>query len=256
MSDALPERNLKLTLEYDGSAYAGWQLQAGQPTVQRELMDAVSRMTGEAPSITVAGRTDAGVHAVGQVASLRTRSHVEARRFLSGLNGLLPRDISVHSVEEVPLAFNARHDSLGKCYRYRVLVSPQRAALEEGRVWHIRHPMALEAMRAAACLLVGEHDFNAFRSSACDAPHARRNMIRIDIDALLRSPTAQVVEILFHANAFCRHMCRILAGTLVEVGMGKRTAENVAAVLESRDRTQAGVTAPPGGLTLMQVFYP
>jgi tRNA pseudouridine38-40 synthase len=256
MPDALLERNLKLTVEYDGSAYAGWQFQANLPTVQLRLMQAVERMTGSKPIFSVAGRTDAGVHAEGQVVSFHTRSGIEAQRFVPGLNSLLPRDISVHSVEEVAPGFDARHDSVSKRYRYQVYVGRGRAALLEQRAWHIRHAFDLPALRAAAALLVGEHDFNAFRSTACDAPHARRNMLSIDIDQCPRPPAGEIVAITFHANAFCRHMCRIIAGTLVEVAIDKRRVQDVADALLSRDRTRAGMTAPPRGLTLLTVHYP
>ena len=156
----------------------------------------------------------------------------------------------------MPLAFDARHDSLRKRYRYRVLANRHRRALEERYAWHVRKPLDIAAMREAALHFVGEHDFNAFRSTDCDAPHARRHMIAVDIEVVPRPSLGEIVEIHFHANAYCRYMCRILAGTLVEVGEGIRTPKNVAEVLESRDRRLAGVTAPPHGLTLMQVFYP
>ena len=178
MADAAPERNLKLTLEYDGRAYVGWQFQDNGPSIQLRLMAAIERMTGERAVISVAGRTDAGVHAVGQVANFHTRSQIETRRFIPGLNSLLPRDISVHSVVEVPEAFDARHDSLSKRYRYRIYVSRHRAALEEGRAWLVPAPLDVGAMRSAAVSLVGEHDFNAFRSSECDALHARKRHLR------------------------------------------------------------------------------
>ena len=255
MTGAPPERNIKLTVEYDGTAYAGWQFQVGLPTVQQRLMEAIERMAGHVPLLAVAGRTDAGVHAEGQVTNFRTTCGIEARRFVPGLNSLLPRDISVHSAEEVPVSFDARHHSVSKIYRYRVYVGWGRAALEEHRAWHIRHAFDLPAMRAAAALLVGDHDFNAFRSTACDAPHARRNMFSIDVDQRPRAPSGEVVEITFHANAYCRHMCRILSGTLVEVAVGKRDVQSVAHALAKGDRTLAGMTAPPCGLTLLTVFY-
>ncbi len=256
MADLSPIRNLKLIVEYDGTAYVGWQLQADLPTVQGALARAIQRMTGEAPTLIVAGRTDAGVHALGQTTNFKTHSRTEARRFVPGLNALLPRDISVHEATEVPLTFDARHDSVSKRYRYRIYTAAHRAAHEENRAWQLRRTLDLEAMQVAAAHLVGEHDFNAFRSVECDAPHARRAMYAIDITRTLRPPVGSVIEIVFFANAFCRHMCRILAGTLVEVGIGKRTPDNMLELLTLRERTLAGVTAPPCGLTLLEVHYP
>ncbi|MBI5510516.1 MAG: tRNA pseudouridine(38-40) synthase TruA [Deltaproteobacteria bacterium] len=251
-----PARNIKLVVEYDGTAYAGWQFQANAPSVQAELITAILTMTKEHPTLIVAGRTDAGVHAEAQVTNFRTHSRIEAPRFASGLNSLLPGDISIHESVEAPPSFDARHDSLSKRYRYRIYNTRHRAALEERRAWHIRAPLDLRDMRAAAALLVGEHDFNAFRSVECDALHAFRRMLSVDVSATPRPPAGSIVEIVFHANAYCRHMCRIIAGTLVEVGLAKRSVAAVAHALESRDRKDAGVTAPPCGLTLLEVFYP
>lgn len=249
------QRNIRLLVEYDGTAYGGWQIQENVPTVQGCLRAAVERMTGRVPTLTVAGRTDAGVHAVGQVASFKTRSTIEARRFAPGLNAHLPNDISVHRSTEEALDFNPKRDSKSKRYRYRVYCGPQPAALEGNRAWMLRTDLNVCVMQRAADLLLGERDFNAFRSAHCDAPHAVRAMYGIDVTSAPRAPIGTTVEIVLHANAFCRHMCRIISGTLVEVGRGQRTVDSVAAALESRDRSQAGVTAPPGGLTLLEVLY-
>lgn len=248
-------RNLRLLIEYDGAGFLGWQEQADGPSIQGSLNQALLRLTGAPATLRAAGRTDAGVHARGQVASFLTDSRIAAERFAPGLNAYLPAGITVHTATEVPLSFDARRDSRSKRYRYRLYVAPLPAALERGRAWHLRGPLDLEAMRAAAALLLGEQDFNAFRSAQCDAPHARREMLAIDVSATPRPPAGLRVELTFHANAFCRHMCRILTGTLVEVGQGRRTVENVALVLAGRDRTKAGVTAPPNGLTLLEVLY-
>lgn len=251
----VPTRNLRLLLEYDGTAYAGWQQQDNLPSIQAAVTDAVEKLTHHRPTLRVAGRTDAGVHAMGQVASFFTPSTLEARRLAPGINNYLPRDITVHRCDDVPATFEPRRDSCWKQYRYRVYQGPQPAALEGHRAWQRRAPLDPEAMAEAANALLGEHDFDAFRSAHCDAPHARRRMHRIDITPCPRPPLGQWVDITLYANAFCRHMCRILAGTLVEVGQGKREAEDVARVLSSRDRTQAGPTAPPHGLTLVRVSY-
>ncbi len=250
-----PERTLRLIFEYDGRRFVGWQAQQDLPSVEAELRAAVQGLTKEDPAFRVAGRTDAGVHAMGQVVSFKTHSAIPAKKFVPGLNAFLPNDVSVHRADEMDPGFDARRDSMSKIYRYRVYRSESPAALE-GRAWHIRRPLDLAVMRGASRCLVGEHDLNAFRSAHCGAPHARRNIFSIEIHATPRPPIGEHVDLLFHANAYCRHTCRILAGTLVEVGLGKRTTASVAEALAGRDRTRAGVTAPPHGLTLMRVFYP
>lgn len=249
-------RNIRLVLEYDGTGYLGWQRQANGPSIQAALEDALFEITGQRPVLSVAGRTDAGVHAAGQVINFRIASRILDWRFAPALNHHLPPSISVHLAEEVPLEFDARRDSLSKRYRYRIYRAREPAALELNRAWHVRTPLDLEAMRAAASHLIGELDFEAFRSVHCDAEHAFRAMYSIDLEQRPRPPCGEHIDITFHANAFCRHMCRIIAGTLGEVGMGKREPADVQRVLARRDRTRSGVTAPPGGLTLLEVIYP
>jgi tRNA pseudouridine38-40 synthase len=252
---ASARRNIRLLLEYDGTRYVGWQLQDNGESIQGHLLLALEALTGERPTLHVAGRTDAGVHALGQVASFVTQSPIPTPSFAPALNTKLPDDISVHCSDEVPPDFDARHSAHSKRYRYRVYQAREPAALENGRAWHVRRRIDLTRMRAAAQLLVGEHDFEAFRSAHCDAAHARRRMHSIDIGSTTRPPVGLHVDITFHANAYCRHMCRILAGTLVEVGTGQRAVDSVAAALAGRARELAGVTAPPGGLTLLEVLY-
>ncbi len=252
----MSKRNIRVVVEYDGSRYLGWQAQADGPSIQTALADALFAITGERPHVEAAGRTDAGVHAIAQVVCFKVDSLIPAERFAPALNAHLPEDITVHGSEEVPLAFSARHDSTGKRYRYRIYNARQPAGLEALRAWHVRQPLDLEAMRTAATHLVGELDFESFRSAQCDAEHARRAMFAITIEATPRPPVGRYVDITFHANAFCRHMCRILAGTLTEVGRKRYTPDDVRTILEARDRTRAGITAPPWGLTLLEVQYP
>jgi tRNA pseudouridine38-40 synthase len=253
----LPEkslRNIRIVIEYDGTRYLGWQQQLDGPSVQAALTDAVFAITDERPHIQAAGRTDAGVHAFGQVANFQVTSRIPGEKFAPALNVHLPPDVSIHRSEEVPMTFNARHDSVSKRYRYRVYSARERAGLEATRAWHVKFPIDLDAMRAAAALLIGEHDFESFRSAQCDAEHARRAMYAITISTLERPPHGQYIDITFHANAFCRHMCRILAGTLLEVGLGRRSGD-LTTVLAARSRSAAGITAPPHGLTLLEVRY-
>lgn len=253
---ATMSRNIRLLIEYDGTPYVGWQLQEGQASIQGELEAALFKITGEAnPQLMVAGRTDAGVHAYGQVANFRSNSVLEARRFTPALNHHLPDSIRIHRAEDAPPDFDARQAARSKHYRYRVYRGPHAPALDRRRAWHIRNPIDVDAMRRAAAALVGELDFESFRSVHCDAAHAIRRMHSITVSTAPRPPVGEFVDIVFHANAFCRHMCRILAGTLVEVGTGRRPVADVARVLASQDRTQGGVTAPPWGLTLLEVLY-
>lgn len=251
---ALP-RNLRLLLEYDGSAYVGWQQQDNGPSIQGELGRAIAKITGEKPVLQVAGRTDAGVHAFGQVTSFRLVHRIPTDSLASALNSVLPRDITVHRADEVADEFDARHSAHSKRYRYRVYRADQPAAHEYRRAWHRRLPLDVAAMRRAATHLLGEQDFESFRSVHCDAVHARRNMVAIEITVNPRPPSGEHIDLVFHANAYCRHMVRILSGTLVEVGMGKRTPDDIAVILAARDRRLAGVTAPPHGLTLLEVLY-
>ena len=254
-SESVPGRKIRLLLEYDGSAYVGWQRQTNGPSIEGALEDALATLEGTRVPLRVAGRTDAGVHATGQVVSFWLRRQIPSERLASALNSLLPRDITVHLAETVAPTFDARDDATSKRYRYRIYQARQPSALERRRAWYRRAPLDVEAMREAARHLVGHLDFEAFRSAHCDAPHARRMVYGIAIHEAPRPPRGRVIELDFHANAFCRHMVRILTGTLVEVGQGRRTPEDVRRILESRDRREAGVTAPPHGLTLIEVRY-
>jgi tRNA pseudouridine38-40 synthase len=245
-------RTLALLVEYDGTSYRGWQRQAGAPSVQARLEDAIAALTGERPPLTVAGRTDAGVHAVGQVCSFPYGGSLPTQKFCPGLNHYLPTSISVHQAVEAP-GFDARRDALAKTYRYRVYHGAAPAALEVGHSWQRRGALDVAAMGEAARGLVGEHDFESFRSAQCDAPHARRNLFSVEVVEVARPPQGRCVDIVLRGNAFCRHMCRIIAGTLVQHGQGMPC--DMAAILAARDRAAAGITAPAAGLTLVSVVY-
>ncbi|MEO1172929.1 MAG: tRNA pseudouridine synthase A, partial [Myxococcota bacterium] len=197
-----------------------------------------------------------GVHALGQVVNFKTDSAIEDWRFSHALNAHLPQTVTVHLSSEVPAEFSARLDSLSKHYRYRVYQGPHLPALDTHRAWHHRTVLDLDAMRRAAEPLIGEQDFESFRSVHCDADHAVREMFSIDITRLERPPAGYFVDITFHANAYCRHMCRVLAGTLCDVGRGRMAAADITGIRDARDRKRAGVTAPASGLTLLNVAYP
>lgn len=255
---AAPERNLRLVLEYDGTDFAGWQRQsprapgrAGPRTVQEVLEQAIEALTGAPATVRGAGRTDAGVHARAQVASFQTRTTIPTDGLRRGLNAGLPHDVAVTAVEEVAADFEPRRAARGKHYAYRIWNHETRAPLERRTSWHVRRPLDRAAMAGAAAALLGDHDFSAFRAVGCDAKSPVRVLVRLDVSA-----DGSLVTIDAEATAFLRNMVRILAGTLVEVGLGIRPAADMAATLASRDRTRAGRTAPAHGLTLMRVFYP
>jgi tRNA pseudouridine38-40 synthase len=243
---------LRLTLEYDGRDFAGWQLQAaGQRTVQGTLEDALRRVSGQVVRVTGAGRTDAGVHAEGQVACVVLDTAVELDALARSLNGVLPPDLAVVELAPAPDGFHPRHDAHFKLYRYRVWNGARRSPLRAERSHWIRAPLDLAGMRCAAKSLVGRHDFSAFRTAGADQRSTVRTLSSLEIEGESRGEVRMLVE----ADGFLRHMVRILAGTLIEVGRGRRHADSVPDLLASRDRTRAGPTAPARALTLVRVSY-
>jgi len=242
---------IKLILEYDGTGFSGWQIQPDKRTVQGELEIALSRLTGDRISTVAAGRTDAGVHALGQAVSFKTDSKHPDHVFCRALNSLLPRDVVVLAAEEAPEEFHARRSARGKCYRYLIRDRPARAALSRDRVWHLRRLLELAAVRKATTHLIGNHDFTSFRSASCEAKSPIREMRRIEV--YRDGHGLMVIEM--WASAFLKQMARAIVGTLTEVGTGKRRPEEIKTILEAKDRERAGVTAPPQGLYLVCVDY-
>jgi tRNA pseudouridine38-40 synthase len=244
------DRNLRLTIEYDGTDFSGWQRQDGQRTVQGALEAAFLEMTGETVIIRGAGRTDAGVHAAGQVANVFVGTRIPTGGYLRGLNSYLPVDVAVTAVEDAPPTFDARRSARGKIYRYQIWNHLVRSPLLHRRSWHQRKPLDTDAMRAAAALLVGEHDFRGFRASDCDRKNTIRWMRRFDV---VRQGALCTFEV--EGTAFLKNMVRIMVGTLAAVGRGELGEATIREVLEGGDRTLAGVTAPAAGLTLFRVIY-
>jgi len=243
-------RKLKLVVEYDGTEFSGWQRQEGQRTVQGTLEDGVHQLLGERVEVRGAGRTDAGVHAAGQVASLVLESRIPATGFLRGMNSLLPKDVAIVDSADAPASFDARFSARGKVYRYRIWNHFVRSPLHERTSWHCRRPLDLDQMRQAAAVLCGEHDFRGFRASDCD----RRNTVRV-IRRFDLVKNGALIELDVEATAFLKNMVRILVGTLADVGRGKRAIPDVLRALETGDRAAGGVTAPAAGLTLLNVSY-
>ena len=240
----------KLTLEYDGTNYHGWQLQKNADTIQGTLEAALSQIFSEAVRVRVAGRTDTGVHALGQVASFKTEKPIEYYRLQRALNGLLPRDIVVKQIEEVPETFNPRFDARSRTYRYQIWNHRWPSAIWARYSWYVSFPLDTEAMNQAATLLIGEHDFSSFQGADWVEHNPRRTV--------LRSEVRQDGEFLVYdveAHSFLRHMVRNLVGTLVDVGRGALSVEDFVAIFAAHDRTRAGVNAPPQGLFLVTVTY-
>ena len=242
--------NLRLTIEYDGTDFHGWQSQREARTVQGELTKALSMLLGERVVPVASGRTDAGTHALAQVAHAKARGTIPPlHRLHRGLNGLLPPDVAVHRVEAVSDQFHARYDAVGKHYRYRI--STDKSALARKQIWSCYRPLRLEPMKAAASHLVGEHDFAAFCKKDPPPDRFECQVRECEIESQGREIVLEI-----EANRFLRHMVRIIVGTLVEIGVGRRPASDIPGLLASRDRTRAGPTAPACGLCLVCVTYP
>lgn len=240
-----------LVVQYDGTDYAGFQRQADRPTIQSELEAALAKVLGQATSLTAAGRTDAGVHALGQVVALETEVPIPVPSLVQALNDHLPLAINVLEGQEVPAAFHPRYSASGKLYSYRILNRPAGSPFICRYAWHVPEPqLEVERMQAAAQLLLGRHDFAAFRSAGGSAKNTVRHLFRFDV-----TRHGDLIEAHLEADGFLYQMVRNLMGTLVEVGSGRREPQEVADLLAGRDRTRVGPPAPARGLCLVRVFY-
>lgn len=242
---------VKLTIAYDGAAYAGWQVQPARRTVQGEVERAWREITGEEVRLTASGRTDAGVHALGQVAGVETSSPLPPERLLRGLNAKLPDDIVIVGAEPAPANFHATHDAVRKTYRYQIHNSRIRPLMDRGYVWHYP-PAVLDAaeMQAGGDRLVGRHDFVSFETTGSDRATTVRTITRLDV-----TQRGERIDITVTGDGFLYNMVRAIAGTLVEVGRGAKPPEWVAEVVAARSRKAAGPNAPPQGLVLVSVEY-
>jgi tRNA pseudouridine38-40 synthase len=249
-------RVLKLTIEYDGTDLVGWQRQSEGTSVQGLLEDALAAFEGGPVTVHGAGRTDAGVHALAQVASVALTAGHETNAIQRGLNAVLPSAVRVISVEEAPPGFHARFDATGKVYEYRIVNAPFVSPFLSGHAWHVPQPLDVGAMRLASRALVGRHDFAAFQGAGSDVRDTIRTVESIEWRGE-PGPTASPAPLTatLTADGFLRHMVRSIVGTLVEVGVGRWHPDEVGAILASRDRTRVGRTAPPQGLFLMRVRY-
>ena len=254
-------RTIKLTIAYDGTDYVGWQRQPNGVSVQGRLEAAIEKMTGAHRAVVGAGRTDAGVHALGQVAHCIVPKSIPLAAFVAGLTSLLPPDIAVLAAAEAPEGFHARKDAKGKVYRYRLLEGVRRAPLLQHRCWQIPEMLDLAAMRRAAECLVGRHDFASFRAAGCGSRDAVRRIDRLEVvrapchaDPLWGDQSGRLIDIECEGDGFVRHMIRNIVGTLVDVGRGDLSWGAMQGILAAKERTQAGRCAPACGLYLRSVI--
>lgn len=241
---------IKLTIEYDGTAYAGWQRQPNHPTIQAVLEEALFQITQQRITTVASGRTDSGVHALGQVVSFQSDNSLASTQWGPALHRYLPKDITVVSSESAPDDFHARYSAKGKIYEYQVSTQASRPALNRYRVWHIPYPLDTEAMQQAMSDLCGTHDFTSFRGQRSQTLNPVCTISHLSLRSEIQSLTFRI-----EGDRFLKHMVRNLVGTLIEVGQHKRHANSLETVLLAKDRRAAGRTAPPHGLYLTQVLY-
>lgn len=244
-------RNIKLTIEYDGGAYHGWQIQPGLRTIQGVMREQIAQITQKKVNLIGAGRTDAGVHVLAQVASFKTESTIDLPSLQRGLNSLLPPDIVVKGLEEVAEEFHARFSARSKVYEYHILNQPYPSAILRDYAWFIPHELALPSMRRCGKLLIGSHDFSSFRASGDESRHSIREVISLEIERR----EGNLIVIAIEANAFLRGMVRSIVGTLVAVGRGKTSFSEFKEIFGAHDRRRGGMTAPAHGLFLVEVKY-
>ena len=254
-------RYIRLLIEYDGTDYHGWQSQKSGGTIQDIVRAKILSVTGEEVKLSASSRTDAGVHALGQVAVFATESHLETEVLMRALNAKLPLDIRILDAEETGRDFHPRYDATRKSYFYIISEDRRHSAFLHRYIWYVHSLLDINRMAKAASLVIGEHDFSSFRGAGCGAKHPVRmvglaDIMRFDeMHFMTAAFRGNFIKFRIEANAFLRHMVRNIAGTLVEVGKGNMSTETFEAVLKSRDRTIAGPTAPAHGLFLEKVTY-
>ncbi|MCC5912622.1 MAG: tRNA pseudouridine(38-40) synthase TruA [Clostridiaceae bacterium] len=244
-------RNIMIKIEYDGTNYNGWQFQPNGVTVQEEIMKALKKLTKEEITINGSGRTDAGVHAKGQVANFYTNSKIPEKKIAVAINHFLPDDISILEAKEVPMEFHARYWAKGKTYTYQIYNGKQRSALLRNYSYHITYKLDMDKIKKAIGYLIGTYDFRGFMTSGSSVKNTVRTIHDISIHEYQNS-----ITFTFEGNGFLYNMVRIIIGTLVEIGGGRREPEDMKKILQSKDRNMAGHTAPPQGLFLNKVVYP
>ncbi|HUE78133.1 MAG TPA: tRNA pseudouridine(38-40) synthase TruA [Sphingomicrobium sp.] len=242
----------RLTIEYDGGPFMGWQRQANGPSVQQQVEAAISQMTGEQASVHAAGRTDSGVHALAMSAHADIAKPLTAHRLRDGLNALVrPDPIAILAASEVADDWHARFSSIGRRYRYRILNRRAPPAIERGRVWHIAGPLDTDAMATGAALLVGSHDFTTFRSVQCQSNSPVKTLDRLEV-----ARDGDEIRIEAAARSFLHHQVRSMVGCLALVGRGQWAPVDIKTALDARDRAALGLNAPPEGLYFVEAIYP
>jgi tRNA pseudouridine38-40 synthase len=247
-------RYLKLTVGYDGTAYVGWQVQPNGDSIQANLESAWLGITGETIRITASGRTDAGVHALGQVCSLATESELPEATLVRGLNAKLPDDIVIYKVEPAPADFHAIRDAVSKCYRYQIQHGSIPDPFQRHYVWHMWPKLNVDAMQRAAATLVGKHDFASFQAQGAATKTTVRTIGQLEIKPIEQG-IFQFLHIEIEADGFLYNMVRNIVGTLIDIGADRKPVGWMQEVLDQRDRNQAGQTAPPHALFLVNVNY-
>lgn len=243
-------RNVKIVCEYDGTAYHGWQRQPNGLSIQEVLEETIGIITQEHARLTASGRTDAGVHALNQVANFRTGSTIPCGNLQKGINSLLPGDIVIKDLRDADDSFHARYSAKSKIYIYRIFNNPVRSPLRRNWCWHIRFPLDVKAMSEAAAFLEGTHDFSSFCAAGGDAEDHARTVTAASIER-----EGSDISFSIEASGFLRYMVRNIMGLLVDVGRGIITPSEFKVIMEAMDRTRAGITAPPQGLFLKKVRY-
>ena len=243
-------RNIKLTIEYDGKDFNGWQKQPNKLNIQGEIERAIKEVTGEEVELNASGRTDAGVHAISQVANFKTESNIDINKIPLALNSKLKKSIIIKKAEEVDLNFHARYNAKGKKYRYIINNSLVGSAIYRDLEYNFPIKLDVEKMKHAAKYFEGEHDFKAFRSSGTSNKNSVREIYKVEI----KEENERII-LEFTGNGFLYNMVRIMVGTLMDVGLGKIKPESIKDIIDSKERTKAGKTAPAQGLYLVEVYY-
>ena len=243
-------RNIKLTIEYDGKEFNGWQKQPDRLNIQGEIEKAIEEITGEKVDLTASGRTDAGVHSLGQTANFKTDSKIPTEKFAKAINSRLKKSIVIKSAEEVDEKFHSRYSVKSKTYRYIINNSENGTAIYRGLEYHVPMKLDYEKMNEAIKYFIGEHDFKAFKASGTSS----KSSVRKILDGSVRKEGERVI-IEVTGTGFLYNMVRIISGTLLDVGLGKIKPEDIPSIIESKDRTKAGKTLPAHGLYLLQVNY-
>ena len=243
-------RNIKLTIEYDGKKFGGWQKQPTKLNIQGEIEQAIKDITGEVVELTASGRTDSGVHSLGQVANFKTNSHIEIEKMAVAINSRLKKSIVIKKAEEVDENFHARYNCKGKKYRYIINNSSQGSAIYRDLECHIPQNLDVEKMKKAIKYFEGEHDFKGFRASGTSS----KNSIRVIYKAEVKQEGERII-IELTGNGFMYNMVRIISGTIVDVGLGKIKPEQIPEIIDDKDRNKAGKTLPAHGLYLVEVYY-